>query len=93
MFSDFKFVEPQEDFTKESFDISELLRGMGCTEEQRLKYAAYKFSGKARRWLYHRRDLLVMELGSEVAITWTRFKEEFCRKHFPSSRKMIRQEL
>jgi hypothetical protein len=84
LLSDFEFVEPQENFTKKSYDTSELLRGMGCTEEQRLKYTAYKFYGKAKRWLYHRRDLLVMELGSDEAITWTRFKEEFYRKYFPN---------
>ena len=57
--------------------LEELLRVMDYTEEQRVKYAAYKFSGEARRWWYAKRNSLVMELGSEEAITWTRFKEEF----------------
>jgi hypothetical protein len=54
---------------------------MDCTEEQRVKYAAYKFSGEERRWWYAKRNSLVMELGSEEAIMWTRFKEEFCREY------------
>jgi hypothetical protein len=29
-------------------NLEELLRVMDCTEEQRVKYAAYKFSGEAR---------------------------------------------
>jgi hypothetical protein len=30
--------------------LEELLRVMDCTEEQIVKYAAYKFSGEARQW-------------------------------------------
>ena len=41
--------------------LEELLRVMDCTEEQRIKYAAYKFSGEARRWWYTKRNSLVME--------------------------------
>jgi hypothetical protein len=62
--------------------IKELLNGgaiqvMDCIEEQRIKYVAYKFSREARRLWYAKRNSLVMELGSEEANTWTRFKEEF----------------
>jgi hypothetical protein len=49
-------------------NLEELLRVMDCTEEQRVKYAAYKFYGEARRWWYAKRSLLVMELGSEEAV-------------------------
>ena len=62
-------------------NLEELLRVMDCIEEQRVKYVAYKFSKKARRWWYAKRNSLVMELGSEEAITWTRFKEEFNREY------------
>jgi hypothetical protein len=61
--------------------LEELLRVIDCTEEQRVKYAVYKFSGEARQWWYAKRNLLVMELGSEEAITWTRFKEEFYQEY------------
>jgi hypothetical protein len=44
--------------------LEELLRVMDCTEEQRVKYAAYKFSGETRRWWYAKRNSLVMKLGS-----------------------------
>jgi hypothetical protein len=57
--------------------LEELLRVMDCTEEQRVKYVAYKFSEEARRWWYAKRNSLVMELGSKEAISWTQFKEEF----------------
>jgi hypothetical protein len=56
--------------------LEELLRVMDCTEKQRVKYAAYKFSGEIRQRWYAKRNSLVMELGSEEAISWIRFKEE-----------------
>jgi hypothetical protein len=49
--------------------LEELLRIMDCTEEQRVKYTAYKFFGEARQWLYAKRNSLVMELGSKEAIS------------------------
>jgi hypothetical protein len=73
--------------------LEELLRVMDCTEEQRVKYVAYKFSGEARRWWYAKRNSLAMELGSEEAISWTRFKEEFYRKYSWSLRRSTPQEL
>ena len=57
--------------------LDKLLRVMDCTEKQRVKYAANKFSGEVRRWWYAKRNSLVVELGSREAITWTQFKEEF----------------
>ena len=67
--------------------LEELLRVMDCTEKQRVKYTAYKFSGEARRWWYTKRNSLVMELGSEEAIIWTRFKEEFYWEYLWSLRR------
>jgi hypothetical protein len=52
-------------------NLKELLRVMDFIEEQRVKYAAYKFFGKTRQLWYDPRDSLVMELGSEKAIKWT----------------------
>jgi pyruvate dehydrogenase complex dehydrogenase (E1) component len=49
--------------------LEELLQVMDYTGEQRVKYAAYKFSEEARRWWYTKWNSLVMELGSEEAIT------------------------
>jgi hypothetical protein len=61
--------------------LEELLQVMDCTKEQRVKYAAYKFFGEVRRRWYTKRNSLVMELGSEEATPWTRFKEEFYREY------------
>jgi hypothetical protein len=73
--------------------LEELLRVMDCTKEQRVKYTAYKFSGEVRRWWYAKRNSLVMELGSEEAIPWTRFKEEFYREYLWSLRRSTPREL
>jgi hypothetical protein len=66
---------------------------MDCTEEQRVKYAANKFSGEVRRWWYTKRNLVVMELGSKDAITWTRFKEKFYWEYSWSLRRSTPEEL
>jgi hypothetical protein len=73
--------------------LEELLRVIDCTEEQRVKYAAYKFTGEARQWWYAKRNLLVMELESEEVILWTRFKEEFYREYSWSLRRSTPREL
>ena len=44
-------------------NLEELLRVMDCTEEQRVKYTAYKFFRGARHWWYVKWNSLVMELG------------------------------
>lgn len=61
----FKGYLNPEGVKKWLMNLEELLRAMDCIEEQRVKYAAYKFSGKARQKWYARRDSLLMELGSE----------------------------
>lgn len=64
-------------------DMEELLNLIGCTEGQKVMYIAYKLLGEAKRWWEVERNLLVMELGAESAITWTRFKKEFDNQNFP----------
>jgi hypothetical protein len=73
--------------------LEELLQVMNCTEEQRVMYAAYKFSRKARRWWYAKRNSLVMELGSKEAISWTRFKKEFCQEYSWSLKRITPREF
>ncbi len=44
-------------------------------EEQKVMYTTYKLSDEAKQWWQAQADLLVMELGSEGAITWQWFKK------------------
>lgn len=63
--------------------IESLLEPIDCTIEEKVIYATYILSREAKRWLQSKNVLLVLELGSEQAITWEIFKEEFCRHFFP----------
>ena len=64
-------------------DMEELLKVIGCIEEQKVMFTAQKLLRDAKRWWQVERKLLVMELGDESAITWTQFKEEFNNQYFP----------
>lgn len=46
-------------------------------------YTTYKLSGEAKRWWQAKKVLLVIELGSEQAITCAILKEEFNRHFSP----------
>jgi hypothetical protein len=74
-------------------NLEELLRVIDYTEEKSVKYAAYKFSGEARQWWYAKRNSLVMELGSEEAIRWTQFKEEFYQEYSWTLRRSTSRDL
>ena len=50
-------------------DVEELLARIGCTNEQKVAYTAYKLTGEAKRWWQDKMVVLVTELGSETAIT------------------------
>jgi hypothetical protein len=41
-----------------------------------VKYATHKLTGEETRWLQSK-DLFVLDLGSEHAITWEIFRDEF----------------
>jgi hypothetical protein len=64
-------------------DVEELLTTLGCTNEQKVAYAAYKLTGEAKRWWQDKKVVLVADLGSETAISWKVFKHEFNRHFFP----------
>lgn len=46
-------------------------------------YTAFRLSREAKHWWQAKKALLVMELGSKLAITWIIFKDEFNRHFFP----------
>jgi hypothetical protein len=47
----------------------ELLGTLGCTNKQKVAYAAYKLTGEAKRWWQDKKVVLVVDLGSEIAIS------------------------
>jgi hypothetical protein len=50
-------------------DMEELLATVGCTNEQKVAYAAYKLTGEVKRWWQDKKVVLVAYLGSEIAIS------------------------
>jgi len=73
-------------------DTEEILRLAGCTEEQKVQYTTYRFSGEARNWWVAKKVLLIQELGSEEAISWQRFQKEFLQQYFPKFSEMRKPE-
>jgi hypothetical protein len=60
-----------------------LLPTLGCTNEQKVAYVAYKLTGEAKRWWQDKKVVLVSEFGLKTAISWKVFKHEFNRHFFP----------
>ena len=58
-------------------DMEELLSTLGCTNEQKVAYVAYKLIKKAKCWWQDKKVMIVADLGSETAISWEVFKHEF----------------
>jgi hypothetical protein len=61
--------------------VEDLLAILGCTNKQKVAYAAYKLTGEAKRWWQDKKDVLV-DLGLETAISWEVFKHKFNRHFF-----------
>jgi hypothetical protein len=49
--------------------VEELLATFGCMNEQKVAYATYKLTGKAKRWWQDKKVVLVAYLGSKIAIS------------------------
>jgi hypothetical protein len=65
-------------------DVEELLATLRCTNEQKVAYAAYKLTGKAKHWWQDKKKVVfVADLGSETTISWEVFKHEFNQHFFP----------
>ena len=64
-------------------DMEELLATLGCTNEQKVAYAAYKLTEEAKRWWQDKKVVLVADLGLKTAIFWEVFKHEVNRHFFP----------
>ena len=62
--------------------MEELLVTLGCTNEQKVAYAAYKLTGEAKCKWHDKKVMLVADLGSKTAISWEVFKHEFNRHFF-----------
>ena len=66
-------------------DVEGLLVTLGCTNEQKVAYAAHKLTGEAKRWWQDKKVVLVADLGTETAISQEVFKHEFNQHFFPKA--------
>jgi hypothetical protein len=57
-------------------DVEELLATLGCTNEKKVAYVAYKLTREIKRWWQDKKVVLVTDLGSETTISWEVFKHE-----------------
>jgi hypothetical protein len=48
-----------------------------------VRYATQRLIGKANRWWQSKNDLLILDLGSEHAITWEIFRDKFHKQFLP----------
>jgi hypothetical protein len=48
-----------------------------------VKYATHRLTSKEKRWWQLKKDLLVLDLGSEHATTWEIIRDEFHKQFFP----------
>jgi hypothetical protein len=64
-------------------DVEELLATLGCTNEQKVAYVAYKLTKEVKHWWQNKKVVLVADLGSETTISWEVFKHEFNQHFFP----------
>ena len=49
--------------------MEKLLATLGCTNEQKVAYAAHKLTGEAKYWWQDKKVVLVADLGSETTIS------------------------
>jgi hypothetical protein len=64
-------------------DMEELLATIGCINEHKVAYTAYKLTGEAKCWWQDKKAMFVTNLGLEATITWEIFKNEFNWHLFP----------
>ena len=68
-------------------DIHDLFENLGCTDDQKVRYAGLKFTGEATKWWKARKQLWANELGRDAIITWEMLKVEFNKRFFPRAQR------
>jgi hypothetical protein len=62
-------------------DTERKLNTIGCSDDEKLRYATYLLSGPAIAWW---ENLLAIQ-PPRIGITWTQFKQRFRETHVPDS--------
>ncbi|XP_040996031.1 uncharacterized protein LOC121242204 [Juglans microcarpa x Juglans regia] len=64
-------------------DIEEIFGVLDCTDQQKVKFAAFKLSGEAKRWWNS--EKVIREAEGIGVIVWTQFKQSFFDRFFPKA--------
>ncbi|XP_057975946.1 uncharacterized protein LOC131163368 [Malania oleifera] len=80
------FVGGLDQVAKEKWvqEIEEILEVLSCTDEQKVRYAAFKMIGDLKRWWLSVK-LLEEQILVKIALTWERLKELFFERYFSLS--------
>ncbi|XP_035539634.1 uncharacterized protein LOC118344008 [Juglans regia] len=65
--------------------MEQIFEVLYCTDDQKVKYAAYHLTDMANKWWKSTRALVQLELGEAVPITWEHFKKIFLDHFFPQT--------
>jgi hypothetical protein len=71
-------------------DIQDLFENLGCTDNQKVRYAGLKFTGEATKWWKARKQLWANEQGCDPIITWEMLKVEFNKRFFPRAQRQLK---
>ncbi|NAW49748.1 hypothetical protein, partial [Salmonella sp. gx-f5] len=64
-------------------DIEEIFGVVECTDQQKVKFAAFKLSGEAKRWWTS--EKVISEAKGIGVIVWAQFKQSFFDRFFPKA--------
>ncbi|XP_038973787.1 uncharacterized protein LOC120105428 [Phoenix dactylifera] len=64
-------------------EMEKAFRAMGCTEEEKIRFATYMLQDRAHHWWESVERTMMQDAGS---VTWPGFRMAFYSKYFPSSR-------
>ena len=64
-------------------DIEEIFGVLECTDQQKVKFAAFKLSGEAKRWWNS--EKVIREAEGIGVIVWAQFKQNFFDRFFPKA--------
>ncbi|KAF5477561.1 hypothetical protein F2P56_004187, partial [Juglans regia] len=62
-------------------DIEEIFSVLECTDQQKVRFAAFKLIGEAKRWWNS--EKAIREAGGTGEVSWPHFKQNFFDRFFP----------
>ncbi|XP_040997137.1 uncharacterized protein LOC121243137 [Juglans microcarpa x Juglans regia] len=64
-------------------DIKEIFSVLECTDQQKVRFAAFKLTGEVKRWWNS--EKVIKEVEGSGVIVWAQFKQNFFDRFFPKA--------